>query len=154
MGTTPFAPADGVMSRRQRVFEAIRHRPTDELIPYESMPFGKDIILGLREQVAKTMEREEGRTVVNVRGKGWKIVKGSAQVAQAARKRQQSTRMLGRAKQIIESTDKGEMTAEQQMRADKELIAIVTSYGVARGLANKRTTLEDIQKWEKENRQT
>jgi hypothetical protein len=153
MSATPFVPADGEMSRRQRVYEAIRGKPTDELIPYSSLPFGKEIIGGLREQVAKTMEREEGRTVVVVRGQGWKIIQGTAHASQATLKRQQATRKLGRAVQLIESVDRNDMTAEEQVRADKELIAAITGYGVLRGLANKRPTLEIMKEWEKENRQ-
>lgn len=150
----PFTPL-GEMSRRETVYRAISHLPSEELIPYDALTrmtsYDLETIRGLRDSVAKTFEREQKRHVVCLPKQGWKIVRGSAQVEQATRKRRAATRRLGRAVQIIESTDRREMSAEERVRADSELINTTTGYGVLRGLAVKRPSIEDIQTWQEQH---
>jgi hypothetical protein len=141
-----FQPKSG-LSRREEVYHAIRDKPSDVLIPYDELPFDRETIIGLRDKVAKTFEREQQRTVVCVPNEGWKIVRGAAQVRVASRQRQRATRRLGRALHVIESTDRREMSAEERIAADRELIVTSTAYAMQRGLASKRFGIDDIKEW-------
>lgn len=146
-----FEPANG-LSRREVAYLAIKDYPTDEVIPYGKLPYEKEEMYSLRDLVAKTLEREQSRTVISVAGEGWMIVRGAAQVEVAARTRRRATRRMGRAAQIAETVDRRELSAEQRVRADTELIAARTGYGVLRGLAGKRYSIEQIQAWEEEHK--
>lgn len=143
-----FEPADGELPRRQIIYNAIRDKPSEEVIPYAALPYDKEVVVGLRESVSKLFESDQGRCLVCIPAVGWKVVHGTAQVEQATRKRKGATRRLGRAVQIIQSADRRDMTAEEQVRADRELIAASTGYRALRGIALKRPSLEDIKRWQ------
>jgi hypothetical protein len=141
----------GERSQREEVYAAMRDMPSDVVIPYAALPLPLGKIRGLREAVARTFERDQQRTVVCVRGEGWMIVRGVRQVDVVVRKRRQATRRLGRALQVAETVDRREMSAEDRVRADRELVATSTGYGVLRGLALKRLTIQDLQEWRRDH---
>lgn len=141
----------GELSRREVIYRAIRDKQSGELIPYDALPYDREVVIGLREAVAKTFEREQRRTVVCVKGEGWKIVRGLDQVDAAVRKRRKALRTQGRGVQIIEATDRREMSAEERVRTDAELINMTTGYGVLRGLAHKRLTVDDVRDWQEQH---
>jgi hypothetical protein len=137
----------GEKSQREMLFEAIRDKPSDQLIPYTSLPGGREVAMGLRDSVARTMEREQQRTVVCVRGEGWKIVRGSAQVDVASNKRRQASRRMGRAAQVIQTVDRRDMSAQEQVRADAELIHITAGYSLLRGMASRKLGVAEVIEW-------
>lgn len=137
--------AKGEFSKRQVVYRAIRDAKTGDLIPYDALPYAREQ-LPAREDVSKLFEREQNRHVVCIRDEGWKIVSGSDQVEAAIRTRRGATRKFGRSLQIIETTDRREMSGEDRLRADAELINTRTGYGVLRGLAVTRLGVDDVKR--------
>lgn len=143
-----FQPANGGLSRREVVYQAVRSLPTDELIPYAKLPYDQETLGGLREKVSKLFEREQQRHVVCIKGEGWMIVSGSRQVEEAVRRQRHVTRRQGRVLQIAETADRRDMSGEERLRADATLIAAKTSYGMLRGLAIRKPGVEDVKAWQ------
>lgn len=147
--STPFQPIDGSgLSRAQIVYRTIRDRPTGDIIPYDQLPFDRTTIRGLRVPVARLFEREQQRTVVCVPDEGWQIVQGARQAEEAARVRRQSTRRMGRALQIASSVDRRELSGEERLHVDAELVKASTGYHMLRGIASRRLGIDDIRGWE------
>lgn len=144
----------GDVSQRQMVYQAINHKPTGDLLSYDALERATGLeratLIGLRDLVAKLFEREQNRHVVCVRNEGWKIVSGLEQVEAAARLGRQATKKSGRRLQVVESVDRREMSGPERLRADAELINARTSYGVQRGLAAKKLSLDDVVAWQQE----
>jgi hypothetical protein len=136
----------GEFSRRHVVYRKYSNWKTGELIPYDDMPYPLEIVRTLRHPVAKLFEREQQRTVVCIRGEGWKIVSGPDQVDVAIFHQRKATKTQGRALQIIETTDRREMSGEDQRRTDDKLINIRMGYGLLRGLASKKLGVEDVKR--------
>lgn len=142
-----FAPQQDGFSRREVVYRAIRDRSTGELIPYSELPYDREVVIRLRTGVAKLMEREQQRTVLCVPDEGWRIVSGADHITVAQRTRRQATRRLGRAVELAQTVDRRDLSAQDQLRADAELINATTGYGVLRGLAQRRLGVGDVRAW-------
>jgi hypothetical protein len=148
-----FEPQQDGFSRHEVIFRAIKDRPTGTIIPYHELPYDRLITIGLRTSVAKIMEREQQRTVVCVRGEGWRIVAGSEHVDTAVRARRRSTRLMGRAVQLAQTVNRKELSGDDQVRADAELIRTTTAYSMQRGLASRRLGIADVRAWREQRKE-
>lgn len=143
----PFEPQQDGFSRHEVIYRAIRDTPTGDVIPYHKLPYDRSITVALRTKVAKLMEREQQRTVLCVRDEGWKVVAGSEHVDAAAKTRRRSTRLMGRAVQIAQTVDRRELSGDEQVRADAELIRATTLYSMQRGMASRRIGIAEVTAW-------
>lgn len=138
----------GEYSYAEIIYRAIRDRPTGVLIPYHELPLGLKVVQGERTKVSKRFETEQNRHVVCVTGQGWKIVSGMAQMDSAVRQRRRGIRNLGRSAQIAGTIDRRELSAEEQLRVDQELVTSQTAYGMLRSLmARPKPGLDEVKAW-------
>lgn len=141
-----FEPKQGI-SQVELTFQALADMPTGAIVPHSELPFPNVA----QAHVRKVMEREQGRSLMTVRGEGWKIIAGAEQVSVAARDRRRSIRAAGRGLHSIQTVDRRELSAEEQLRADQELIRAQTGYARLRSVASQRLGIEQVTEWRRQN---
>jgi len=136
----------GNLSRLDTAWRVFRDLPDESLVLFEDMPFDKEIMYAIREQLAKRLEREQQRTLLSVRGEGWRLVRGIAQVALADRRRRLAGRQVRRARHLIETTDRSEMSAFERERTD-DLTIRLARFDSQAWRSGRAIGMDEIRRW-------
>lgn len=144
MSLPPFQPA-GELSYAEQLYQHIRDFPTGRVISHDEdgLPFLLNEKSSAVASVCKRMEREQKRTLVSIKGVGYKLVAGAEHVQAAAHRRRCASKAMRRAHKCVLAVDRREMSAVDQIEHDGELFRLQMLSSVVEATRG-RTTPEQL----------
>lgn len=135
----------GDKPRWQMVYEGLRNLKVGDIVSYEVLSrwAGVDMVstVGNRQCVydaMKVLQREDKRTIINVRGVGFRIAHASEHIGEGQKHRLKGYRQLVKAHDKVAYVDHNHLTAEESRTAEERALAYSKQAQMLRGLERRQ----------------